>query len=64
MTDLGKFIRKKRKENGWTIEILAALSKCSMNTIFQLETNGNVTLYTLRSVADALGYEVKLVKKR
>lgn len=63
MTDIGTFIYKKRKEHGWSREILAALAKCSTNTIFQLERHGNVTLYTLRSVADVLGYELKLVKK-
>ena len=64
MTEIGKVIRKIRNEKHLTINALSELANCSRYTLWSIEKTSNGTLYSLRNIADALGYEVRLVKKQ
>lgn len=54
-SDLGLTLRKERKALGLTQHALAQKANCRRETIVQLESGGNVSLYTLMGVLGALG---------
>lgn len=54
-TDLGLALRKERKALGMTQHALAQKANCRRETIIQLESGGNVSLYIVMGVLGALG---------
>lgn len=57
---LGKVVRKKRQEKGWSVETLAAKSRLSPNYLGLLEREAkrNPSLGAVRALAKALGVSV------
>lgn len=57
---LGKVVRRKRKEKGWSVEALAAKARLSPNYLGLLEREAkrNPSLGAVRSLAKALGVSV------
>lgn len=54
--DIGKNIRRLRKEKGLTLAGMAKLCRCSSSLISQIETGAvNPSLSTLKEIGDALG---------
>lgn len=64
--DIGKTIKKRRKELGITQPHLAELAEVSTNTLYKLERGqGNPSLNVLNKLAEVLGMELILeVKKK
>jgi len=54
---LGKVVRRKRKQLGWSVETLAAKARLSANYLglLERETKRNPSLGAVRSLAKALG---------
>lgn len=64
--DMGRAIKKRRKELSITQPHLAELANISTNTLYKLERgHGNPTLDVLNKLAEVLGMELTLgVKKQ
>lgn len=59
MNDIGKTIRKRRKEFGLTQAGLAELSRVGINTLTQIERGeGNPTVKVLEKVLETLGLKL------
>ena len=62
---IGKIIRKRRKELKITQPYLAELAEVSVNTLYKLERGqGNPSLEVLGKLSDVLGMELKLEVKK
>ncbi len=63
--DIGKSLKKRRKELGITQPHLAELADVSTNTLYKLERGqGNPSLDVLNKLAEILGMELKLEVKK
>ena len=66
--DLGKFIRRARYDNGWTLKEFAERihQPNALGSISKLEKGfykQGPTFGTIAAMMDALGYEIRVVKK-
>jgi len=65
VADVGKSIKKRRKELRITQPHLAELAEISTNTLYKLERGqGNPSLQVLCKVAEVLGMEIQLQIKK
>lgn len=60
LSNLGKDIKKLRKQKGLTQEELSKIAQISRPTISKLENGyfGSISVVTLDSILSALGYEI------
>lgn len=65
LEELGQFIQKKRKEQGYTQTQLAKLSALSTRTLFTIENKFEVDvgIQKVTMVLDILGYELDIRPK-
>ena len=65
MEDFGKLIKRERTRQGMTQEVLGDKACTTKEAVGFIERNQrNPRMDTLESILDALGYELKAVKKR
>lgn len=63
-SDVGLLIRSERRARGLTQQELANKIRCSRQTIIEIESGGNVSLYTLMSILSGLGKGLEIVDAR
>ncbi|MGC8677305.1 MAG: helix-turn-helix domain-containing protein [Hydrogenobaculum sp.] len=60
---LGKFIKKKRKEKGWTQEEFANITGLSRQTLSKIESGvvARITIIHMETILRHLGYDICIV---
>lgn len=65
MKDLNRIIRTLRENKKLTIRQMSALSGIAYSTIVSVELGvSKGTMYTVETLLDTLGYELKIVEKK
>jgi transcriptional regulator with XRE-family HTH domain len=65
LEEIGKLIRKKRKEFGYSKEEFCALANISPRTLYKIEHNlsKNVRFETIQHLLNLIGYELEIKEK-